>query len=187
MNIIKRISRLFVADLHGVLDTLEEPETQLKQAIREMEAHLQDAEVELNSLASSRITLERQQQYIHRQEEELQSQLTLCFEEHNDDLAKSVLRKKLQQQKQLQTLEHQLSALAEHQLHRQAEVEEQQEKLRTIKDKLELLQDSHTQPEYRNTEANTASSVNQDDIDVAFLHEKQRFQQKQSDQEPDHE
>ena len=37
MPIINRISRLFTADLHAVLDRIEEPEALLKQAIREME------------------------------------------------------------------------------------------------------------------------------------------------------
>jgi len=37
MLLISRISRLFRADLHAVLDRIEEPEALLRQAIREME------------------------------------------------------------------------------------------------------------------------------------------------------
>ena len=37
MVLISRISRLFRADLHAVLDRIEEPEALLRQAIREME------------------------------------------------------------------------------------------------------------------------------------------------------
>ena len=36
MALINRISRLFQADFHAVLDQIEEPEQILKQAIRDM-------------------------------------------------------------------------------------------------------------------------------------------------------
>ena len=40
MALITRVSRLFQADLHAVLDRIEEPEVLLKQAVREMEEEL---------------------------------------------------------------------------------------------------------------------------------------------------
>ena len=44
MALINRISRLFKADFHAVLDQIEEPEQLLKQAIREMEDDLVETE-----------------------------------------------------------------------------------------------------------------------------------------------
>ena len=44
MALINRMSRLFTADVHAVLDRIEEPEALLKQAIREMEEEVQGAE-----------------------------------------------------------------------------------------------------------------------------------------------
>ncbi len=43
MALITRVSRLFQADFHAVLDRIEEPEVLLRQAVREMEEELQDA------------------------------------------------------------------------------------------------------------------------------------------------
>ena len=40
MALINRVSRLFRADFHAVLDQIEEPELLLKQAIRDMEDEL---------------------------------------------------------------------------------------------------------------------------------------------------
>ena len=37
MALITRVSRLFRADFHAVLDRIEEPDVLLKQAVREME------------------------------------------------------------------------------------------------------------------------------------------------------
>ena len=44
MALINRISRLFKADFHAVLDHIEEPEALLKQAIRDMEDDLAKTE-----------------------------------------------------------------------------------------------------------------------------------------------
>ncbi|RLA35148.1 MAG: hypothetical protein DRR11_01080, partial [Gammaproteobacteria bacterium] len=44
MALINRISRLFKADFHAVLDQIEEPEQLLKQAIRDMEDELATTE-----------------------------------------------------------------------------------------------------------------------------------------------
>ena len=44
MALINRISRLFKADFHAVLDQIEEPEALLKQAIRDMEDDLASTE-----------------------------------------------------------------------------------------------------------------------------------------------
>ena len=40
MALITRVSRLFQADFHAVLDRIEEPEVLLRQAVREMEEEL---------------------------------------------------------------------------------------------------------------------------------------------------
>ncbi len=40
MALINRMSRLFTADVHAVLDRLEEPDVLLKHAVREMEEEL---------------------------------------------------------------------------------------------------------------------------------------------------
>jgi len=47
MALITRLSRLFQADFHAVLDRIEEPDIQLKQAIREMQIDLQQSEQRL--------------------------------------------------------------------------------------------------------------------------------------------
>ena len=48
MALINRISRLFKADFHAVLDHIEEPEALLKQAIRDMEDDLAKTKQRIN-------------------------------------------------------------------------------------------------------------------------------------------
>ena len=40
MALVTRLSRLFQADVHAVLDRIEEPDLQLRQAVREMQLSL---------------------------------------------------------------------------------------------------------------------------------------------------
>ena len=47
MALITRISRLFKADFHAVLDQIEEPEVLLRQAVREMEDSIAHGDQEL--------------------------------------------------------------------------------------------------------------------------------------------
>ena len=51
MALINRVTRLFRADLHAVLDRIEEPDALLKQAIREMEEALDHNEQQLKVLS----------------------------------------------------------------------------------------------------------------------------------------
>ncbi|OOZ38928.1 hypothetical protein BOW53_13550 [Solemya pervernicosa gill symbiont] len=50
MALINRVTRLFRADMHAVLDRIEEPEVLLRQSIREMEEALADDEQQLRQL-----------------------------------------------------------------------------------------------------------------------------------------
>ena len=50
MTLLARIGRLFKADIHGILDSLEEPEVILKQAVREMEHEIEQGARRLEEL-----------------------------------------------------------------------------------------------------------------------------------------
>ena len=49
MPILNRVKRLFQADVHAILDVIEEPEAVLKQAIREMQESLDQKQGQLTS------------------------------------------------------------------------------------------------------------------------------------------
>ena len=57
MALITRVSRLFRADLHAVLDRIEEPDVLLRQAVREMEEALARDEQRLKALNYERVQL----------------------------------------------------------------------------------------------------------------------------------
>ena len=59
MALITRLSRLFEADFHAVLDRIEEPELQLRQAVREMRFALEQNRQRLKLLQHEAVQLDK--------------------------------------------------------------------------------------------------------------------------------
>lgn len=171
MTLLTRISRLFTADIHGLLDSLEEPDIILKQAIRDMQAEIDRETAAISVLTQQLDRLQQKRQTLVTHLQELQHQLHFCFSENNEYLAKSVVRKKLQTESALKELSRQLNTLCEEKNQKIAETDERKEKLQAIRDKLMLL-DGADEAASLNEQP---TAISQDDIELAFLYEKQRY------------
>ena len=100
MAVLNRFTNLLSADMHAVLDRLEDPLASLKFAVRDMECALTDGNRDLVELRRKGELLGRQKQLCSEQLADLKRQLDTCFESEQDALAKSVLRNKLRKEKQ---------------------------------------------------------------------------------------
>ena len=96
MTLITRITRLVKADLHGILDSLEEPEEVIKQAIRDMEEDIATQEHRLEELRAVLQRLAREAQETTTAMQEIEHQIDICFAAENEPLAKNLLRKRLE-------------------------------------------------------------------------------------------
>src|SRR5262249_17240321 len=96
MTLIARMTRLFKADLHGILDSIEEAEEVVKQAIRDMEEDIAAQERRLAELHAVMQQLAREVQEFTVSMQESERQIDLCFAAGNEPLAKSLLRKRLE-------------------------------------------------------------------------------------------
>ncbi|MGR9116189.1 MAG: PspA/IM30 family protein [Gammaproteobacteria bacterium] len=181
MTILTRISRLFKADMHGILDNLEEPKVILKQAIRDMQEEIDKADAAIAILTQQQERLQQKKQALSRHIEELQRDLEFCLGENNETLAKSVIRKKLQAEWSLKQLSTQLSEIGAEKDKKIAETEDRKEKLQAICDKWVLFDESS---EFDDRTAETPAPVSRDDVELAFLYEKQRHAQKPANGEP---
>jgi|TARA_Y100000310_G_scaffold200189_2_gene200197 phage shock protein A len=101
MALIKRLSRLFEADLHAVLDQIEEPQALLKQSVREMAEELAKGEQHLKEMRTEHSHLSRRSTEIEGSLVDMEGELDLCFESNNDDLARQLLKRKLLTEKVL--------------------------------------------------------------------------------------
>jgi phage shock protein A len=178
MALIHRISRLFKADLHAVLDQIEEPEHVLKQAIRDMQDDLEANE--------RRVRLhEQQQEALAQRANELQGalgetdeQLNLCFEAGNDELARKLVRKKLEGRRVLQRLDRQHAAGEKSLAGQRATLNENRATLEGLRQKAELFAQRAPAPANGGKEFDDIAwmardmTVGDDEVEAAFLQEK---------------
>jgi len=96
MALINRMSRLFTADLHAVIDRLEEPDVLLKQAIREMEDELALRDHRIRLLDHEREQCTQQAADIDRELARTAEQLDVCFDSGEEQLARTLLKRRLE-------------------------------------------------------------------------------------------
>ncbi|MET0091468.1 MAG: PspA/IM30 family protein, partial [Candidatus Thiodiazotropha sp.] len=139
MTLITRVTRLFRADMHAVLDALEEPELLLKQAIREMQGALERETRQGRLIAEELKQLNSRKQTEHDEITSLNEELDLCFEQNNETLARSVLRQRLEKERVVQYLEQRLASLQAVAEALQQRIDEQSLRLRDMQQKLNLM------------------------------------------------
>ena len=176
MALINRMSRLFTADVHAVLDRLEEPHVLLKHAIREMEEELARSEQRVRQLEHERAALADRHRKVQAVIAELGEQLDVCFAngngKDNDDLARKVIKRKLETERLDRHVAERRAAVDELLMRRRAAADEQREHLDVLRQKAELLADTATGSEDCGSVSEFA--VGSDEVDVAFLREQQK-------------
>ena len=171
MALINRISRLFRADMHAVLDRLEEPDVLLRQAVREMEDETAKNADRLRRLHLETERLERREHEVGVAIAELDEQLDLCFQSGEEALARSLVKRKLPQTTLLarvQSDRKQVSGEIEQAARRHLE---QQQRLESVRQKAELVGESRS-PVSDEYGAGVEPLVSDDEVEVAFLREK---------------
>jgi phage shock protein A len=173
MALIARISRLFQADMHAVLDKIEEPELLLRQSIREMEESNATAERQIQCWNYEVQQLTGKQNLQVENLTDLEDKLSLCFKSKKDDLARSLIKRKLEAQQTKHLLAEKLAALKEKIIRLTKQLTEHQAQLAGMKQKAEaFLDENRGNPS--NWE-NLSAAIREEDVEVAFLYEQQKW------------
>jgi len=175
MALITRLSRLFHADVNAVIDQLEEPELLLKQAIREMEETLNHDDRQIKLL-----TLEQQQHQQKSQEltqtlADLEQQIALCFKSSKDELAKVLIRRKLEIQQYLTALTRKSSNAEDTIRQLKTQLQEQQSQLNSMKQKSDIFGQTNNDQTASYSWDSQSFSIQDEDVEVAFLNEQQKW------------
>ena len=177
MTLIQRMTRLFKADLHGLLDSLEDPEEVVKQTIRDMEEALEHKEQTLAALHATLQRLTAEEQEVGRAAREIDHHIDLCFEAGNEALARNFVRKRLETERQARDVAR---AVEETQARRAAlehTVAEQREQLAAVVQQLNLYMATRPRqasPTAPFTPGQSGAGLTDDEVEVAFLDEKRR-------------
>ncbi len=178
MALINRISRLFKADFHAVLDQIEEPEALLKQAIRDMEDDLANTEQRIKVCAHEQDALKRRSAEFENSIAEIDTQLDLCFDSGKDDLAKGLIRKKLEAERLSKRLNSKVESNERFLDEQQNMLDDNTATLESLRQKAELFaQRSSVRADVRSEFDDAAwmsreMTVDDNEVEIAFLREK---------------
>jgi phage shock protein A len=172
MALITRISRLFTADVHAVLDRIEEPEVVLRQAIREMAEEIARSEQRLRWLEGETRQLRERETDASATIADLDAELDLCFAAGEEELARSLVKRKLVAEQQRKQASRRLEELKREHERLSAQIAEWQASLEDTRQKAELFAEA----QHESTLPAGEPTIGQDAVDVAFLKEKQRRQ-----------
>ncbi len=178
MALINRISRLFKADFHAVLDQIEEPEQLLKQAVRDMEDELASTEQRISLCANDQEALSVRRNELENAITEIKAQLDLCFESEKDDLAKNLIRKRLEAERLLKRLNAKHDANAKYLDEQRTMLDENSATLASLRQKAELF--AHRAPAHTGGGSEfddiawmaREMTVGDDEVEIAYLREK---------------
>lgn len=139
MAILNRIKRLFQADIHAILDVIEEPESVLKQAIREMQENLDQKQGQLARSGRLLDNLQNNQVRLKDEISRIAQDLTRCLETGNEELSRKTIGRRLALEKQLAAVEEQLGALGRQRNEQRSAIEVQQAQLESVLEKARLF------------------------------------------------
>ena len=174
MALITRLSRLFRADLHAVLDRIEEPDVLLRQAVREMEEDLARDEQRIKVLDHEHGEMIARETGIEQSLAEIGEELDVCFASGKDDLARALIRRRLEAQRYLKLLGGKRSALQDTLAGLRERVGENRTRLESMRQKADLLTGAGMPEHEGEGWLPTDFSVREEDVEVAFLREQQR-------------
>lgn len=174
MTLIARVSRLFRADLHAVLDRVEEPDLVLRQAVREMEEDLARDGRRREVLRSELQRMEARDGEIERSLSGIEDELDVCFEAGKDDLGRALIRRRLEGRNYRATLARKREGIREKLAGLEQRIREHSARLDAMRQKAELLGPREAKPVAGEAWEAPDLRVREEDVEVAFLRERQR-------------
>jgi phage shock protein A len=136
--IIDRIVKIFKADIHGVMDRLEDRRLLLKQHLRDMEEVLQRKEAKLRKMTADQKQGQKDLAGYRQQWEALDHDLTVALRKNKDDIARMLIGK-------MKPLENMCEELTRH-------LETSNEEMMQFRNHLQQQRLRYEQFKYRTTE-----------------------------------
>ncbi len=138
MGIMTRMLRLCKADVHGVMDQLEDKGLLLKQYLREMETSLGHKEQQVGALAQNIGRLTGQVASHVKEMEKLEHDLTLALEKEKDDIARMLIRRRRALESTSGLLEEQLEKMTQEKVQMSKTLASQRLQYETLKAKADI-------------------------------------------------
>jgi phage shock protein A len=167
------MTRLLKADLHGILDGLEEPEEVVKQTIRDMEEALAQKAQTLAALHATLRRLTAEETVLARTAQEIETHIDSCFQVGNETLARSFIRKRLETVQQARQVGSAVAETRQRCELLQQTMAEQRAQLAAVMQQLHVHTARRQQVDVTTSRmpGETAAVISEDEVEVAFLQE----------------
>jgi len=174
MALIRRISRLMRADLHAVLDQLEEPDILLRQAVREMEEILAKDQQRYKLQLHEQELLEAREKEITQSLADSESELDLCFENSQEALARNLIKRRLEAANILKVLTGRRSRLENSCTELKTSIEQNRSRLESTRQKAELLSEEQPQEAPGECWPEADARIRDHEVELELLRERQK-------------
>lgn len=172
MALATRFSRLLKADLHAVLDRLEEPDVLLRQAIREMEEGVASRARRCQARGQERRQVEARLAELSEASAAHDAELDLCFQANEETLARNLLRRRLETRRLDRHLRQVRARLDEVQAEESAVLEGCRRRLEALRQRAQALD---LGPKTASPPGGVPDLVvTDDDVELAWLRERQK-------------
>ena len=111
MGLMTRFVRIFKADIHGVMDQLEDKGLLLKQYLRDMEDALAQKENRLGKVAAAQNQTQQASEKYRLEINKLEQDLTVAIKKDKDEIARMLIKKILPLTKLRDDVQHHLDHL----------------------------------------------------------------------------
>lgn len=150
-GLVSRVTRLVSGSINSLVDAVENaaPETVMKEAIRELDAAIDEVRDELGREIASKHHAGKRLAEANTKHEELFEKINLAVTESRDDLAKAAISKQLDLEAQIPVLEYALKETGEKVIELEGYISALQGRKREMEDELQNFQ---------KTKAETASA-----------------------------
>jgi len=178
--IVTRLVRLVRADVNAVLDRIEEPGILLQQAVRDMEEVLQQDGQQAAALDAERLRLLNRRSDEQDAVADLAGKLTLCLDAGKEDLARDLMRRRLESERLARLLGEQIARLDSDLVVLNARLATNRSKYESVRAEAAVMaRDLDDDPAPAPAPAPAPGlgarfGVSDTDVEVALLYEKQR-------------
>ena len=174
MALIRRVARLITADVHSLLDQLEEPRAVLRQSIREMDDRLARLEGHHRQRLVAVEAADRRIASLETSLRDIDGKLDLCLADGDATLARRLVRRKLETKRLIDSIRATRDGLADEHAELAALAARQRDELERMRQKAALFIEPDCEPE--RADEHRFAGIDDADVEIALIAEKQARQ-----------
>lgn len=179
MALFTRITRLFRADVHYLLDCIEDPEAMLKQALREMEDEIARDEKAMAENSSREAQLKRECEDCSLNIQQVLKNIDDSLAANEERLARAFVKRKLESERRLVEISNERTARAAEETRLQQRLSLRREKLSEISKKAKLFEEARRIEKRKRDNllrfTNPAGAVTEEEVELALLQARKKY------------